>query len=119
MGATEGSRPAPFAPVVIDPNAAPEEIETFEVFRIGDRSFRAPVRTSARMSVQAILQAERIGVSGTAEWMVRQALGPEALQALVDCPAVTDDQIKEIFRNLGDLYLGRLETETLGNSSGD
>jgi len=119
MAESEGGRPAPFAPVVIDPAAAPEEPETFEVFRIGDRSFRAPVRTTARMALRAMVAGETTGVSGVGHYLVRDALGDEAMRALAECPGVTSDQIREIIGNLGRLYLGQVEGEVLGNSDGD
>lgn len=109
------TKPRPvFEPVRIDPAAVPEEVERIPLFYIGDQEYSIPAEMDARAGLVALGLVRERGLEAAAAYMMEEAIGRDAIRALVNCEAATGEQIREIMTNVQRMYMGDLE-KMLGN----
>lgn len=113
-----------FKPIRIDRREPAVDAERFPVFYITgedgqETEYTAPVRVPAGVSIKALSLAATRGYVAAAGFMVNEALGADAINALYASPQLTKEEAKELMDRLGDLYFGELEDLATGDEQGE
>lgn len=95
-------------PVRIDPKAAPEQVERVPIFYIGDKEYTAKKRVDGRTALRMLRIGGEAGVEAMQWAMLEDGLGKQAIDDLIACEAVSDEQVKLIFTQLTQLYYGQV-----------
>lgn len=102
-------------PIVITTADAPDDEPMVTLFTVDGVDYKIPARPGMNLALQLVELVEQHG-GGMAELIfLRRVLGDDNFRVLSNCRSVTRAQIDALGRAVGELTLGALEDDGLGN----
>jgi|SRR5688572_22843375 len=103
-----------FTPIRLKSEAPTGPVGRQPLFYIGEKEYTIPVDVPGSLTLKALnMTAEKGEVEATV-WVMRQVLGNEGYQALLNAPDITKPELAAITKVIRELVFGEAEEEGKG-----
>jgi hypothetical protein len=101
-------------PVVITTTDEEETEERIPVFSIDGTEYTMPAHIPASTALRVLDMMRRMGQEAAVSWLLEEALGEEAYEALLNCKSLKPKQLQAVMAVVQDHFMGAIE-ESSGN----
>lgn len=106
--------PEAFTPIRLPAQAPETTVGRQPLFYIGDKEYTIPVDVPGSLTLKALDMTADQGEIIATRWVMRQVLGDDGYQALLNAPNITKPELAAITKVIRELVFGEAEEEGKG-----
>lgn len=96
-----------YQPFRIDTSAPPADADRMTLFFIDDREYTGPRQITGALALRALQMTVTHGQAAGAYYALEQAIGSDAVEALLNCEQLSYEQAREFLSRISAMYYGQ------------